>query len=133
MADAVPASFWLHALESACPEDHTYKLALYGQELDADAEYGISGEISGLGYDEGGQVLAGRKVELDEQGRAWLKFDRFVMWADADISTRSALVYDATDGRTLRVIDFGRRVGVQGGLFEVKLPAEGVVSMGAQE
>ena len=61
---------------------------------------------------------------------ARLCFDKRVEWLNADIAARSALIYDATTNTPLRIIDFGRRVGVSGGLFEVTLSDEGVLHLG---
>lgn len=130
MADGIAKDFWKHALGLACPVGHTYKLALFAEELTQDAVYDASKEIVGHGYQPGGATLSGLRVEADEAGVARLCFDKRVEWLNAEIAARSALIYDATANVPLRIIDFGRRVGVSGGLFEVLLSDAGVLHLG---
>ena len=130
MADGIASSIWAQALELLVPDGDVIKLALFPMELDLDAEYSRALEISGRGYEPGGQVLTGREIKIDDDGDAVLRFSRFVMWMDADILTRSGLIYNETSGRPLRVLDFGRNIGVTGGLFEVKLPEAGIIRFG---
>ena len=123
-------SFNLRALKAVCPEDHTYKAALYTGEV-MHEKYSPEGEIKGFGYTAGGNVLTGYRVE-EENGEAALYF-RTTEWVDADIKTRSALIYDATTGDKVSVMVFPRSVGVIGGLFELKIPDQGVVRLGGAE
>lgn len=122
-------SFVLRALKAVCPPEHTYKVALYEGVVSLE-KYGPIGEIKGEGYKAGGNELTGYRVELDSTGEAVLSFNR-TEWMNADIKTRSALVYDATTGDRVSIMEFPRTLGVIGGLFELKMPDEGVVRLGA--
>lgn len=109
-----------------CPPDGTYALALYTVALDATvAQYSTENEWKGHGYQAGGAILTGYRID-----NGALYFDR-AEWLDADISTRSGLIYNVSTMEAIKVLDFKRTVGVQGGMFEVKLHETPVFSFGA--
>ncbi len=121
-------SFLDGVVKAVCPPDHTYKLALFTGLLNpAISSFPRKGEWKGEGYAEGGATLTGYRVE-----KGSLTFNR-VEWLNADISARCGLIYDATTGQPIKIMDFKRTVGVQGGLFEVKMPPEGVLTFGGQK
>ncbi len=117
-------SLALRALKAVCPPDHVYKAAIYPEDTYLDA-YTQDGEWVGYGYAAGGKALTGYKVELDGD-EAVLKFDT-VEWVGADIKAKTILIYDATTGLEVNTTHLPRIVGVFGGLFEYKMPEEGVV------
>lgn len=122
-------AFAQRMLERACPPDHEYKLALYTTLLDAEntTEYSPLYEWEGLGYEAGGKTLSGYSTE-----GGTLRFDK-VEWLNADISARCGLIYDATTGEAIKVMDFKRTVGVMYGLFEVFMPDEGIACVSTSE
>lgn len=120
-------SFALRALQAVCPPDHVYKAALYPEQVDLD-EYTSYGEWVGHGYQAGGNVLTGYRVEMDGT-EAVLRFNT-VEWLNADIKARTILVYDATTGYAVNLTKTERVAGVYGGLFEFKMPDEGVARIG---
>lgn len=120
-------SIALRALQALCPPDHTYKVALYPEPVELDA-YTPEGEWVGYGYAAGGKTLQGHRIEMDG-AEAVLHFNG-VEWLNADIKARTILVYDATTGYALNVTHLERTAGVFGGLFEFKMPDEGVTRIG---
>lgn len=120
-------SIALRALQALCPADHTYKVALYPDAVELDA-YTPDGEWSGHGYKSGGATLSGHRIEM-EGGEAVLRFNA-VEWLDADIKARTILIYDATTGYALNLTQLERVAGVYGGLFEYRMPDEGVARIG---
>lgn len=120
-------SFALRALQAVCPETHTYKVALYPELTQLDA-YTDQGEWVGYGYSAGGKELKGYRIEMDGV-EAVLRFDS-VEWLNADIRARTVLIYDADKGHAVNVTHLDRAYGVYGGLFEYKMPAQGVARIG---
>ena len=106
------------------PEDHVYKVAIYPELVDLEA-YSPEGEWVGFGYEAGGMVLSGRRIEI-EGDEAVLRFDR-AEWLNADIKAQTLVVYDATTLDVINLTKLERVSGVYGGLFEFKIPDEGVV------
>ncbi len=120
-------SLALRALRALCPLDHVYKAALYPEPTQLEA-YTEQGEWEGHGYEAGGAVLSGHRIEMDGT-EAVLRFNG-VEWLNADIKARTILVYDATTGDAINVTQLERTAGVFGGLFEFKIPDEGVARIG---
>jgi len=120
-------SFALRALQALCPPDHTYKVALYPETTQLDA-YTAQGEWVGQGYEAGGQTLTGHRIEMDGE-EAVLRFNT-AEWLNADIKARTFLVYDATTGYAINVTQTERVAGVFNGLFEYRMPDEGVARIG---
>jgi hypothetical protein len=116
-------TFALRAMKAVCPPDHVYKAALYPEKVHLDA-YTPQGEWHGHGYVAGGNTLTGYRVD-NENGEAVLRFNT-VEWVGADIKAMTILIYDATTGFEVNVTHLEKPVGVWGGLFEYKMPAEGV-------
>lgn len=115
-------SFAAKALAALCPPDHEYKLALYTKPLGAKTKYYTTdAEWKGAGYESGGRKIPGYEIK-----GAALKFGD-VEWLNSDISARCGLIYDATTGEAVKIMDFGRTIGVMGGVFTVKMPKKGVV------
>jgi hypothetical protein len=108
-----------------------YRMALYtgAASLDEDtAAYTATGEVVGVGYTAGGQVLTGRVVALDGVV-AYLSFDDPV-WDPATIAADGALVYNATrSNKALAVFAFGSTVSSTNGPFTVDLPAAGASAL----
>ena len=117
----------LRALSILYPEDHVYKVALYPEPTHLEA-YSPEGEWVGYGYAAGGKTLTGYRVEMDGE-EAVLRFDG-VEWLDADVKARTILIYDATTGDTVNETQLERTAGVFGGLFQYKMPDEGVARIG---
>lgn len=120
-------SFALRALQAVCPPDHEYKVALYPETTHLES-YTPDGEWEGYGYVAGGASLSGHRIEMDGED-AVLRFNS-VEWINADIKVRTVLVYDATTGGAINVTQLERTAGVFGGLFEFKMPDEGVARIG---
>ena len=120
-------NFAFRALSALCPSDHTYKVAVYPEPTTLEA-YTTEGEWVGYGYAAGGKTLSGHRIEMDG-GDAVLRFNS-VEWLDADIQARTILIYDATTGDAINTTQLERTAGVFGGLFEFKMPDEGVVRIG---
>lgn len=116
------------AIKAVCPPDQDYALALYTTLLDATTQhYSTTNEWKGHGYEYGGAILEGYRIENGS-----LYFNS-VEWLNADISTRSGLIYNLTTGKAIKVLDFKRTIGVMGGLFEVKLKDTPVFDLGRAE
>lgn len=121
---AIPNQSRLDMLVAAHPPANTYKIALYTSAAalsKATAVYTATGEVVGIGYTAGGQVLTGAVQSLDTD-TAIMSFANPV-WASSTITARGALIYDATNGNKVRaVLDFGADIVSTGGLFTVSLP-----------
>lgn len=115
------------ALSALCPPDHTYKVAMYPEPTTLEA-YTAEGEWVGYGYAAGGKTLTGYRIEMDGD-EAVLRFDR-AEWLNADVKARTILIYDATTGDAINSTQLDRTAGVFGGLFEFKMPEEGVARIG---
>lgn len=111
-------------------EGDTFKVALY----DASAvlspltdAYTSEGEVRGQGYKAGGQVLRGMQVGVDGL-TACLTFDT-VMWPNATIKARGAMIYNASRGNTvLTVVDFGQDIISTNGNWKLPMPALGATT-----
>ena len=89
---------------------YTYKIALYTANANLDAEtlvYTTTDEVTGTGYTAGGKVLA-PTVPTSSVGSstAWVSFAN-VTWSPASFTTRGALIYNATTGAAVAVLNFG--------------------------
>lgn len=132
MAADLPTKFYAKTLKKAYPARSTYKIALYTDVpgLDADV-YTKQGEVVGAGYTAGGVVLSGYRIIESDEG-ADIAFDTQVDWFNADIRCKGALIYEFETGDVLAIKDFGRSVGVIGGIFTVNLNKNGVVGIGSR-
>lgn len=87
---------------------YTYKVALYDAtaELNADTlAYTAVGEITGTGYTAGGEVLT-PTIPDNGSGVAYVSFSN-VTWTPASFTCFGALVYNATTGAAVCVLNFG--------------------------
>jgi hypothetical protein len=118
-------------IRGAYPESGEYRIALYRETLNtlATDSYTPEGEWAGEGYKAGGAALSGWKLTTEEN-KASLAFAD-AEWLNADIQVKSALIYRESDGKAIRVIDFGRTIGVMGGIFTVFLSQGNVIELGA--
>ena len=104
--------------------DDTFKMALYGSDAvlgRGTTEYTTTGEISGTGYTAGGTTLSGMAIS-EEDDVALVNFTK-PTWANATVSARAALIYNASNAnKSFVVLDFGRVVSAAGETFELVLP-----------
>lgn len=87
---------------------YVYKIALYDATATLDANtlaYTTAGEITGTGYNAGGEVLA-PTVPISNNGIAIVSFAN-VTWYPASFTTRGALIYNSTTGAAVVVLNFG--------------------------
>jgi len=103
----------------------TIKVALYTSSATLGASttaYSTTNEVVGTGYTAGGVTLTGAVVSLDGT-TAIADFDD-PTWADATITARGALLYNASkSNKALAVLDFGADKTSTDGNFTVILPA----------
>lgn len=106
---------------------HTYNIVLVTSASTVGpttASYtGISGEVAnGNGYNTGGQALTGFATGASG-ATVWLTFSN-TSWANATITARGALIYNATlSGKNaVIVIDFGSDQISTNGTFAVNMP-----------
>lgn len=87
---------------------YTYKIALYDGTATLNADtlvYTTAGEIVGTGYTAGGEVLA-PTIPVSGSGTAYVSFSD-ITWALASFTCLGALVYNATTGAAVCVLNFG--------------------------
>ena len=87
---------------------YTYKIALYTSLANLGAStttYTSANEITGTGYTAGGQVLTPIPPSLDGT-TAYVSFNN-VTWSPASFTANSALIYNATTGAAVCVLNFG--------------------------
>lgn len=88
---------------------------------------GMTGEVVGAGYTEGGNTLvvsqapaAGNNSSLVPT--AYVSFQN-TSWPNANFTTRGALIYNATKGnKSVAVLDFGSDKTVSGDTFTIIFP-----------
>jgi hypothetical protein len=104
----------LSGLENfAAGTPYTYKIALYNGLATLNAQttaYTNANEVVGTGYTAGGQVLTISQVptttSTDSSGTSFISFNN-VTWSPAAFTARGALIYNATTGAAVLVLDFG--------------------------
>ena len=87
---------------------YTYKIALYNAVADLSAStiaYTTTDEVTGTGYTAGGEVLT--KVTPSLSGSTAIVTFNNVTWNPASFTTRGALIYNATTGAAVAVLNFG--------------------------
>ena len=87
---------------------YTYKIALYDSTADLSASttvYSTTGEVTGTGYTAGGETLT--KVSPSLSGSTAIVTFNNVTWSPASFTTRGALIYNATTGAAVAVLNFG--------------------------
>lgn len=105
----------------------TFKIALYTSSASLDAStttYTTSGEVSssGTNYTTGGNVLTVSVVPTSTGTTAFLSFAN-ATWANATITARGAMIYNATQGnKTVAILDFGSDKTSTSGTFTINFP-----------
>ena len=87
---------------------YTYKIALYTALANLDAStttYSSSNEVTGTGYTAGGKTLTPIAPGLTDT-TAFVSFNN-VTWSSASFTANSALIYNATTGAAVCVLNFG--------------------------
>ena len=87
---------------------YTYKIALYTALANLDATtttYTTDNEIVGTGYTAGGEILTPLTPGLSGT-TAFVSFNN-VTWNSASFTANSALIYNATTGAAVCVLNFG--------------------------
>lgn len=89
---------------------YTYNLALYTALANLDnttTAYTSLNEVTGTGYTTGGQALTIIPVTSDNIAKvAYLSFQS-VTWSPAGFTCRGGLIYNATTGAAVCVLNFG--------------------------
>ena len=89
---------------------YVYKIALYTASATLDSTttaYTAVNEVSGGGYTAGGQTLTVVPPAYSNQDNtAYVSFNN-VTWTPASFTCRGALIYNATTGASVCVLDFG--------------------------
>ena len=103
------------------------KIALYsvanGATLDATTTiYATTGEVVGTGYTATGLALTIGTAPTSSGTTAFLGFNN-VVWTGASFSADGALIYNATTGHSIAVLNFGGTKTVTSGTFTVQFPA----------
>jgi hypothetical protein len=110
---------------------HDIRIALYTDAASlgaGTAAYTTAGEVVADGYTARGKSLTGFTVVVDGEV-AYATWNTPVVWPNATITARGALLFDADAGdRALAVIDFGHNVVSTDDDFKVKLPAPGATT-----
>ena len=101
----------LSGLENfAAGTPYTYKIALYNALANLDnatTAYSTTNEVTGTGYTAGGQVLTIiPPASSTTANTAYVSFEN-VTWSPASFTTRGALIYNATTGAAVCVLNFG--------------------------
>ena len=101
----------LSGLENfAAGTPYTYKIALYDALANlnnATTAYTSVNEVTGTGYTAGGQVLTIiPPTSSSVYNTAWVSFND-VTWSPASFTCRGALIYNATTGAAVQVLNFG--------------------------
>src|SRR5262245_1911112 len=113
----------------------TFRIVLLGnsytpnQDIDAVAAH-LSGEVSGQGYDTGGQVLVNKTISV-ASGALVLSADD-VTWASCVFNFRWAAIYDdsntlATQKQLVRFIYFENEIALNGDTLRLKFDGQGVI------
>jgi hypothetical protein len=89
---------------------YTYKIALYDALANLDnttLTYTSVNEVTGTGYTAGGQTLTPvAPTSNNSANTAWVSFAN-VTWNPASFTCRGALIYNATTGAAVAVLNFG--------------------------
>ena len=102
----------LSGLENfAAGTPYTYKLALYtalANLSSSTAAYTSVNEVTGAGYTAGGNVLVINQVPISDltNNTAYISFANST-WTNGGFTTRGGLIYNATTGAAIAVLDFG--------------------------
>ena len=89
---------------------YTYKIALYDALANLDNStlaYTSTNEVVGTGYTAGGATLTPIVPNSNSSANtAWVSFNN-VTWSPASFTCRGALIYNATTGAAVAVLNFG--------------------------
>ena len=101
----------LSGLENfAAGTPYTYKIALYNALANLDSNtltYTSVNEVSGTGYTAGGRTLTIiPPTSSNPDKTAYVSFND-VTWSPASFTCRGALIYNATTGAAVAVLNFG--------------------------
>jgi hypothetical protein len=105
---------------------YTYKIALYtalANLANTTTAYTSVNEVTGPGYTAGGLALTVIAPQGDAVANtAYLSFNNAV-WTGASFTTRGALIYNATTGASIAVLNFGNDKFANG-TFTITFPAD---------
>ena len=115
----------LSGLENfAAGTPYTYNLALYNANANLGPNtlvYTADNEVSSVGYTPGGQALTISQAPTSGgSSTAYISFDN-ATWTGVSFTVRGALIYNATTGAAVAVLDFGSDK-VAGPNFTVTFP-----------
>ena len=116
----LPKGFYAQTLRLAYPVTRQYFIQLYPKAPESLADTPCEGVER--------KMLTGYRVE-ESDGMASLHFDEVIDWMNVTVKARGAIIFDE-DENVLSLLDFGRDVGVVGGLMTVRLSKRGVVGFG---
>ena len=105
---------------------YVYKIALYTALANLNnttTAYTSVNEVVGTGYTAGGTVLTPITPAGDTVANtAYLSFNNAV-WTGTSFTTRGALIYNATTGASIAVLNFGLDQTMLSQQFQIQLPA----------
>ena len=103
---------------------YTYKIALYDALANLDnstTAYTSTNEVVGGGYTTGGNTLTViPPTSSTSANTAWVSFAN-VTWSPASFTCRGALIYNATTGAAVAVLNFGSDKTATG-TFTIQFP-----------
>jgi hypothetical protein len=97
-----------------------YKIALF-LSLNHPEKYTSVGEAKGFNYVPGGKALP-KPVYATTRNSASMTFNGDIVWQNATISARYAMIYNAESFYSLRVIDFGKVISSTNDTFTLSMP-----------
>ncbi len=132
ITQAIPTSFKAEILQGIHDGADTYKMALYTSAATlgaATTAYTTTNEVVGIGYTAGGVTLSGFNVTTSGT-TAILDFTTDPSWANATITARGALVYNASkSNKAVAIYDFGSDIASTNGDFTVSINALGLLGL----
>jgi len=116
----------LSGLENfAAGTPYTYKIALYDALANLDnttTAYSTTNEVVGTGYTAGGNTLTVVVPNSSTSANtAWVSFAN-TQWTSASFTCRGALIYNATTGAAVAVLNFGSDKTVTNSTFTIQFP-----------
>ena len=119
----------LSGLENfAAGTTQSYKIALYTGNANLNnstTAYSTANEITGSGYTAAGKPLTISQVPVGDtiNNTSYVSFSN-VTWTSASFTARCALIYNATTGAAVAVLDFGSdKTNTAAGTFTVTFPS----------
>ena len=102
-----------NAARSANTAD-TFKAALYVTTATVNAAttvYSSTNEVTGTGYTAGGNVITiSANPGIDTTNNVAFPYFTNVTWTGATITARGALIYNATTGNSVAILNFGNDI-----------------------